>query len=124
MFNPESPLNLAIGTFFNTGKPWSILTGDDNYGTDLFNARPDGVARNSEVGPGYADLDLRWGYDFKLRPQENDKSPTLGLSASSFNVLNHVNGSYVDNVQGSEDFAQITSAYPARRMQVAMRFTF
>jgi hypothetical protein len=100
------------------------LTGEDNYGTDLFNARPDGVARNSEEGPGYADLDMRWGYDFKLRPSETDKSPKLGLSASSFNVLNHVNGSFIDNVQGSEDFAQVTSSYAPRRMQLAMRFIF
>ena len=124
MFNPESPLNIAVGLFLNTGKPWSILTGDDNYGTSLFNARPDGVARNSEDGPGSADLDLRWGYDFKLRPKEADKSPALGLSVSSFNVLNHVNGSFVDDVEGSQDFAQITSAYPPRRMQLAMRFLF
>jgi outer membrane receptor protein involved in Fe transport len=124
MLNSESLLNLSVGMFFNTGKPWSILTGDDNYGTNLFNARPEGVPRNSEDGPGYADIDLRWGHDFKLRPQDADKSPLLGFSASSFNVLNHVNGSFVDNVDGSEDFAQITSAYPARRTQLAMRFIF
>ncbi len=124
MFNPENPLNLAIGLFLNTGKPWSILTGEDNYGTDLFNARPDDTTRNSETGPGYADLDLRWGYDFKLRPKEADKSPALGLSVATFNVLNHVNGSFVDNVAGSEDFAQVTSAYSPRRMQLAMRFIF
>ncbi len=124
MFNPESPWNVAIGLFFNTGKPWSIRTGEDNYGTNLFNARPDGVARNTEDGPGLADVDVRWGYDFKLRPREAEKSPTLGFSASSFNVLNHVNGSFVDNVEGSQDFAQITSAYPPRRMQLAMRFIF
>ena len=34
------------------------------------------------------------------------------------------NGSFVDDVDGSEDFAQITSAYPARRTQLAMRFIF
>jgi Carboxypeptidase regulatory-like domain len=124
MINQESLLNLGIGLFLNTGKPWTILTGDDNFGTNLFNARPDGVPRNSEDGPGYADLDLRWGHDFKLRPSQTDHSPTLGFSASSFNVLNHVNGSYVDTVQGSEEFAQVTSAYPPRRMQLAMRFIF
>jgi hypothetical protein len=53
-----------------------------------------------------------------------DKSPTLGLSASAFNVLNHPNGSFVDTVEGSEDFGQVTSAYPPRRMQLAMRFNF
>lgn len=124
MFNPEHLLNLGVGLFANTGKPWTITTGEDSFGTNLFNARPDDVPRNSEIGPDYADLDLRWGYDFKLHPKELDKSPTLGLSASAFNVLNHPNGSFVDTVEGSEDFGQVTSAYPPRRVQLAMRFNF
>jgi hypothetical protein len=124
MFNPEHLLNLGVGIFANAGKPWTVTTGEDAYGTDLFNARPADVARNSELGPDYADVDLRWGYDFKLHPKELDKSPTLGLSASAFNVLNHPNGSFVDTVEGSEDFGQVTSAYPPRRMQLAMRFNF
>lgn len=124
MINPEHLLNLGVGVFTNTGKPWTITTGEDSYGTNLFNARPDDVSRNSEIGPDYADLDLRWGYDFKLQPKQLDKSPTIGISASAFNVLNHENGSFVDTVQGSEDFGQVTSSYPARRMQLAMRFSF
>jgi hypothetical protein len=122
--NPQHLLNLGVGVFANTGKPWSILTGTDAYGDNLFNARPDGVARNSETGPDYADVDLRWGYDFKLQPKDLDKSPTLGLSVSSFNVLNHPNGSFVDTTEGSADFGEVTSAYPPRRMQLAMRFNF
>lgn len=124
MFNADHLLNLGVGIFTNTGKPWTVTTGTDAFGTNLFNARPDGVARNSEIGPDYADLDLRWGYDFKLHPQESDKSPTLGLSASAFNVLNHPNGSFVDTIEGGTDFGQVTSAYPPRRMQLAMRFNF
>ena len=124
MINPRHLLNLGVGVFANSGKPWTVLTGTDAYGDNLFNARPDGVARNSEIGPDYADLDLRWGYDFKIQPKELDKSPTIGLSVSSFNVLNHVNGSYVDTTEGSQDFGEVTSAYPPRRMQLAMRFNF
>ena len=124
MINPQHLLNLGIGVFANSGHPWSILTGTDAYGDNLFNARPDGVPRNSEVGPDYADVDLRWGYDFKLHPKESDKSPTVGLSVSSFDVLNHPNGSYVDTTEGSTDFGQVTSAYPPRRTQLAMRFNF
>jgi hypothetical protein len=82
------------------------------------------VTRNSEIGPDYADLDLRWGYDFKLEPKELDKSPTIGVSVASFNVLNHMNGSYVDTTEGSADFGEVTNAYPPRRMQLAMRFNF
>ena len=78
MINPRHLLNLGVGVFANSGKPWTVLTGTDAYGDNLFNARPDGVARNSEIGPDYADLDLRWGYDFKIQPKELDKSPTIG----------------------------------------------
>lgn len=123
-FNPKHLLNLGVGVFANSGEPYSILTGDDNYGTNLFNARPDGVGRNSEIGPDYSDLDLRWGYDFKLHPSQADKSPVLGLSVASFDVLNHPNGSYVENTEGSPDFGQVTNADPPRRMQLGMRFGF
>jgi hypothetical protein len=122
--NPEHLLNLGIGVFANSGHPWTVLTGTDAYGDDLFNARPAGVARNSEIGPDYADMDLRWGYDFKLHPKELDRSPTVGVSVASFDVLNHPNGSYVDNTEGSPDFAQVTSADPPRRTQLGMRFNF
>jgi hypothetical protein len=124
IINPEHLLNLGVGVFANSGKPWTVLTGTDAFGDNLFNARPEGVARNSEIGPDYADLDLRWGYDFKLHPGDLDKSPTLGLSVSSFNLLNHPNGSFVDTTEGSQDFGEVTSAYPPRRMQLAMRFNF
>ena len=122
--NPKHLINLGVGVFANSGQPYSILTGDDNYGTNLFNARPDGVARNSKIGPDYTDLDLRWGYDFKVHPKELDKSPTVGVSVASFDVLNHPNGSYVDNTEGSPDFGEVTNADPPRRMQLGMRMIF
>lgn len=124
MLNPEHLLNLGVGVFANSGEPWTILTGTDAYGDNLFNARPAGVPRNTEVGPEYADMDLRWGYDFKVHPKELDRSPTVGVSVASFDVLNHANGSYVDNVEGSPDFAQVTSADPPRRTQLGMRLNF
>jgi Carboxypeptidase regulatory-like domain/TonB dependent receptor-like, beta-barrel len=122
--NPRHLLNLGVGVFAHGGEPYSILTGDDNYGTNLFNARPAGVPRNSEIGPDYADMDLRWGYDFKIHPKQTDRSPTVGLSVASFDVLNHPNGSYVDNTEGSEDFGQVTSYDAPRRMQMGLRATF
>lgn len=124
MLNPQHVLNLGVGVFANSGRPWTVLTGTDAYGDNLFNARPAGIPRNSEIGPDYSDLDLRWGYDFKLHPKEMDRSPTLGLSVASFDLLNHPNGSYVDTVEGSPDFAQVTSADPPRRTQLGMRFNF
>jgi hypothetical protein len=124
MFQRKSLLNLAAGIFANSGSPWTVLTGTDYYGDGLFNTRPDGIGRNSEIGPDYVDLDLRWGHDFAITADKSDEAPRLGFSASSFNVLNHVNGSGIDTVETSPQFGQITSAAPARRIQLAMRFQF
>ena len=124
MFNHESVANLALGIFANSGSPWTITTGADPYGTNLFNARPDGVGRNTESNPSYVDLDLRWGHDFHLTGSKDEESPKLGFSAGAFNVLNHENGTSVDTVESSSSFRDVTSVAPPRRIQLAMRFEF
>jgi hypothetical protein len=124
MFHPESVLNLSAGVFANTGTPWTVLTGTDAYGDDLFNTRPDGMGRNTETNPSYVDVDLRWGHDFHITPNKDEEAPKLGFSAGAFNVMNHVNGGGIDPVEGSASFRQITSAAPPRRIQLGMRFEF
>ncbi|MGA2809136.1 MAG: TonB-dependent receptor [Terracidiphilus sp.] len=124
MFQPESVLNISAGVFANTGTPWTVLTGTDAYGDDLFNTRPDGMARNTETNPSYVDVDLRWGHDFHLTPNKDEEAPKLGFSAGAFNVLNHVNGGGIDTVETSSSFGDITSAAPPRRIQLGMRFEF
>ena len=124
IFNRQSVANLSVGIFANAGAPWTVLTGADPYGDDLFNARPDGVARNTENLPNYYDLDLRWGHDFHLTQSKDEESPKLGFSAGAFNVLNHENGTAVDQVESSTSFGQVTSVAPPRRLQLAMRFEF
>ncbi|HEX4322986.1 MAG TPA: TonB-dependent receptor [Acidobacteriaceae bacterium] len=124
IFNHQSVANLAVGIFANSGSPWTVTTGADPYGDDLFNARPDGVSRNTENLPGYVDLDLRWGHDFHLTPSKDEEAPKLGFSAGAFNVLNHENGTGVDTVESSTSFGQITTVAPPRRIQLAMRFEF
>jgi TonB dependent receptor/Carboxypeptidase regulatory-like domain len=124
IFNHESVANLSVGIFANAGQPWTVLTGADPYGDDLFNARPDGVARNTENLPAYVDLDVRWGHDFHLTPSKDEESPKLGFSAGAFNVLNHENGTAVDQVESSTSFGEVTTVAPPRRIQLAMRFEF
>jgi hypothetical protein len=124
MFQPQSVLNLSAGIFANSGTPWTILTGTDAYGDDLFNTRPDGVGRDSENNPSYVDLDVRWGHDFAITANKDEEAPRLGFSASAFNVLNHVNGGGIDPVESTPSFGQITSAAPPRRIQLGMRFEF
>ena len=124
IFNHESVANLAVGIFANQGQPWTVLTGADPYGDNLFNARPDGVARNSENLPSFVDLDVRWGHDFHLTQSKDEESPKLGFSAGAFNVLNHENATGVDQVESSSSFGETTSVAPPRRIQLGMRFEF
>ncbi len=124
VFNKESVANLSLGIFANSGTPWTVLTGADPYGDNFFNARPEGVGRNSETNQSYVDLDLRWGHDFHLTGSKDEESPKLGFSAGAFNVLNHENGTSVDPVASSPAFGEVTSVGPPRRIQLAMRFEF
>jgi len=124
MFNPESVFNLSAGVFANSGSPWTIVTGTDAYGDDLFNTRPDGVARNTETYPPYVDLDLRWGHDFAFTANKDEEGPHVGLSVAAFNLLNHPNASGIDTVETSSDFGEVTSDGPPRRIQMGMRFQF
>jgi len=124
MFHPEGLLNLAVGAFASTGSPWTVLTGTDEYGDNLFNTRPDGVHRNTKTNPSYVDMDVRWGHDFAFTANKADDAPKVGFSVGAFNVLNHVNGWGIDQIQTSPSFGQITGASPARRIQLGMRFQF
>ena len=124
IFNQKSVFNLATGIFANTGRPWTILTGTDAYGDDLFNTRPAGVAPYTENAPSYVDLDLRWGHDFAFTQDKADDAPRLGLSAGAFNILNHENPSSIDTVETSPDFGEVTAVSPPRRIQLGMRFEF
>jgi hypothetical protein len=124
MVNPKSIYNIAAGVFANTGRPWTVTTGTDEFGDGFFNTRPDGVARNSESMPSYVDLDLRWGHDFAISPNKDEEAPRLGFSAGAFNLLNHENPYSVDTVETSPTFRDITSVGPPRRIQLGMRLEF
>jgi hypothetical protein len=125
-FTPGKQFTLGVGLFLATGKPYSLTTGEDFYGTGMLNARPPGVSRNTLDGPGYAEVDLRLSRDFYLRRDKKDKEKgmvaTFGIEG--FNVFNRVNYvAYIGNEQ-SRFFGQAVSANPARRMQLVARLKF
>jgi outer membrane receptor protein involved in Fe transport len=127
-FNQGSWVNLGVALALYSGRPYSIVTGYDDFNTGTANARPAGVARNSAEGPGYADLDVRWSRDIFRRnrsggvTQNSGQSLTLGIDA--FNVLNRVNYSRYIGTLTSPFFGQAISAQPARRLQLSLRFRF
>jgi hypothetical protein len=101
-----------------------MTTGTDPYHTGIANARPAGIPRNSLQGPGYADLDVRWGRDFCFNKSKKDKGSVATIALDAFNLLNHVNyAAYVGNVT-SPFFERPIAALPARRLQFTVRFKF
>jgi hypothetical protein len=121
--NPGSLFNVGIALALYSGRPYSIITGRDDFNTGVANARPAGVPRNSREGPGYADLDLRWSRDIRLTGTPKDGSAvTVGVDA--FNVLNRVNDSRYIGTITSPFFGRAVSALAPRRMQMSLRFRF
>ena len=121
---PGKLFNLGVGVFLNSGRPYSLTTGRDDYHVGTATARPAGVGRNTLEGPGYAEYDLRGFRDFKLAKARNEIAPTLTVSLDAFNLLNHLNyTSYVGNLS-SPFFGHAVSAQPPRRLQFSARFAF
>jgi hypothetical protein len=122
-YSPGKSFTLGIGVTAASGKPYSLTSGGDIYGTGLTNGRPPGVPRNSLEGPAFVDLDSRLSRDFFLS-RKKEKGNVLTVAFDAFNLLNHVNYvAFVGNLQ-SPFFGQAVSAYPARRLQITTRFKF
>jgi hypothetical protein len=127
-FNQGSWANLGVALALYSGRPYSIVTGHDDFNTGTADARPVGVARNSTEGPGYADLDLRWSRDVFRRHGSGGAAQTSGqsltLAIDAFNVFNRVNYSRYIGTLTSPFFGQAIAAQPARRLQLSLRFRF
>jgi len=117
-------VNLGIVFSANSGAPYTMTTGRDDFHTGTANARPAGVTRNSLLGSGNAQLDLRWSRDLFFMKKKRDKGPMISIGIEAFNVLNHVNfTSFVGNLS-SPFFGQPITAGPARRIQASANFKF
>jgi hypothetical protein len=122
-YSPGKSFTIGVGVTAASGKPYSLTSGGDIYGTGLTNGRPAGVPRNSLEGPAYVDLDSRLSRDFFLS-RKKEKGNVLTLAFDAFNLLNHVNYvAFVGNLK-SPFFGQAVSAFPARRLQITARFKF
>jgi hypothetical protein len=114
--------DIGVGLTMNSAGPYSELLGADIYNNGRGGARPPGVARNTLVAAGYAQLDLRVSHEFKIGAQKN--APALTLAVDAFNVLNRVNyGTFVGTIS-SPFFGQPITARPPRQFQFSARFGF
>jgi len=121
---------------YNSGHPFNLLAGADiNSDGHFTNDRPPGAGRNTGVGPGFTDFDMRLSRAFNL-----GEKTTLNFTAEAFNLANHTNYSSVNNVVGA-DFGRpftahgsanlypnqplaFTAAFPARQIQLGVRLSF
>ncbi len=107
---------------FSSGIPFNITTGGDENHDNIVNDRPPGVGRNTGRGPGYADVDLHLGKEFRVLQVAETGRMEFGVDA--FNVLNHVNYRDYEGVVGSPFFGRADAAQSARRLQLSLRFKF
>jgi outer membrane receptor protein involved in Fe transport len=121
--NPGSRFNLGMALALYSGRPYSVTTGRDDFGTGVPNARPAGVPRNSLESPGYADLDLRWSRDMFLSSRQK-AGPAATIAIDAFNVLNRVNYARYIGTMTSPFFGRAVAAQPPRRLQISLRLKF
>jgi len=103
----------------------AVQTLGDIYNNGRGRARPNGVARNTLEGAGFASVDLRVSRELKIGGNgggSDGRAITLGFDA--FNLLNRVNyGTYVGTF-GSPLFRQPVAARAARQLQLSARVKF
>jgi Carboxypeptidase regulatory-like domain/TonB dependent receptor len=122
-FEAENRFTFGVALAAYSGKPVNVTTGNDENGDGYALDRPPGIPRNSMHGPGYLQLDLNLGHEFKLgRGKKENKR--LALTLNSFNVLNHRNDLTYIGVISSSFFGQARQANPPRQMQLNMEFKF
>jgi hypothetical protein len=145
---------LATSFIASSAPPYTITTGRDDNGDTVSNDRPEGVGRNSARGAARWDLGTRLSYTFGFGqragadgpggpqmiairgagPAEmpmggfsggaEDKRFRVELYLAGTNVLNHTNLLGYSGVMTSPFFGQPTSAGPARKLELGMRFGF
>lgn len=118
------PRDFRLGGIVNvsSGIPFNITTGFDNNHDTVANDRPPGVTRNTGRGPGFANVDARFSKVFRF---EKDKSrPQMELAVDAFNLFNQVNFKNFVGTLTSPFFGRANAAYPARQLQLSLRFTF
>ncbi len=78
--------DIGVGLTMNSAGPYTEYLARDIYNNGRGGARPPGVARNTLVGAGFAQLDLRASRSFSVGATQKTRAVALALDA--FNVLN------------------------------------
>jgi hypothetical protein len=104
--------SLAGVVMLRSNRPYTITWGDDRNGTTQGDARPDG--RNTGMTGPYRTVDLSLSRRFGRGPR------TIDARVDAFNVFNTINyDQYVGELL-SPSYGRPVSAFPQRRLQVAV----
>ena len=132
-------LTFALIFNANSGRPFNVLTGVDNYGDNHPTThRPFGLGRNVGRGPAYASFDARLSRRFQLG---SDARRSFDVMLEGFNILNRTNFKTVNNTAGNVGLSQLpnpimgvrgvptqlfgfTSAYDPRVLQIGGKLNF
>jgi hypothetical protein len=126
------------GTVVNlsSGIPFNITTGYLNNGDLMPTARPLGIGRNTEAGPGYASVDFHLAKriyfrrtegqngDAKAARSSEDRVSQLEIAIDAFNAFNHTNFKNYVGTLTSPFFGRANAANPPRQMQVSAKYHF
>ena len=121
-FTAELPwsFQLASVVIAESAPPYSVTMGrgvDLNF--DIFdNDRPPGVARNTERGDDF------WQIDVRVSKWFGSGSRRVELLAEVFNLANHRNWASFNGVLTSKTFRQPGNAEPPRQVQLGIRVDF
>jgi hypothetical protein len=116
--------DFGVAVSLASDRPYSLLTGRDDFHTGQTNARPAGVARNTLQGPGQASLDLRWSHEFAIGAGKGEDAPAWSIGVDAFNLTNHVNYAGFVGTITSPFFGRAVAALPPRRIQLSAGFHF
>jgi len=123
------PGKVRIGaiTTIGSGLPFNITTGEDNNGDTAATDRPPGVTRNTGLGGGLVQVNLRFSKVFEARrllKKHKKDFNNLELSVDSFNILNHTNYDHFVGVLNSPFYGRANAALAARTVQVSLRYSW
>ena len=120
------PFNLTNGALdadLNGIQAEPLVAGNySGNGNDAYNVKNYKNERNGARGPGFFDMDMRFGYRFQL-----SQNRRIEVAADVFNLTNHTNFAIPTSNQTSAQFLLLTAyntSYAPRKLQLGARFEF
>ena len=128
-FNSRLPLDVYMTTVIGarSGRRYTITTGRDDNGDGVSNDRPDGIGKNTEVGPNFFDVSFNISKAIEFRrdaPVAAGTGPRMNVFANLSNAFNKTHLGTPSGVMTSPFFRQSFNATAPRQIEAGLRFQF